>query len=152
MVRGTRNILYAFVCHERRRRAIKFPCQINMHLDKATNFSISIANDKGEEVLIGFDKNANQFFIDRTNSGKIDFEKGFAERHTALRLANTSTMNISLIIDVASVELFADDGLITMTDIFFPSKPYNQIHLQSIGKRTLINRLEFISLKSSLQQ
>lgn len=56
-------------------------------------------------------------------------------------------MNISLIIDVSSVELFADDGLTVMTAIFFPNKPYNQIHIQS-SDNALIKKLEYINLKS----
>ena len=40
-------------------------------------------------------------------------------------------MNISLILDESSAELFADDGLTVMTEIFFPETPYNQIHIKT---------------------
>ena len=130
---------------------VTFPCRINVSLEKANDFSFSIANDLGEEVVIGFEKSAHQFFIDRNKSGKADFEKGFAAKHTAPRLSTSSKMNFSLILDVSSVELFADDGLTTMTDIFFPNKPYNQIHLQSAGN-TVIKKLEYCKLSSVLQQ
>ena len=56
-------------------------------------------------------------------------------------------MNITLVIDVSSVELFADDGLTVMTEIFFPNKPYNQIHIQS-PESVLIKKLEYINLSS----
>ena len=58
-----------------------------------------------------------------------------------------SKMNISLVIDVSSVELFADDGLTVMTSIFFPNKEYNKIHIQS-PDNVLIKKLEYINLKS----
>ena len=38
-------------------------------------FSIVLANSMGEEVQIGYDKATNQYFIDRTKSGKVDFQK-----------------------------------------------------------------------------
>ena len=56
-------------------------------------------------------------------------------------------MNMSLIIDVSSVELFADDGLSVMTEIFFPSKQYNQISIQS-STGAIIKKLEYASLNS----
>ncbi len=130
---------------------VTFPCRINFSIEKTNYFSISIKNDLGEKLVIGYDKKENQFFIDRTKSGKTDFEKGFAARHTAPRLSNNRNMNFTLILDVSSVELFADDGLTTMTDIFFPNKPYNQIHLQSAGN-TVIKKLEYGKLSSVLRQ
>ena len=127
--------------------AVKFPCRINFSMNEIKDFSIKMFNDAGEELVIGFDKKNNQYFIDRTKSGKTDFEKDFAVRHIAPRFAVGSKMNISLVIDVNSVELFADDGLTVMTEIFFPNKPYNQIHLLS-DENILIKKLEYTSLKS----
>ena len=127
--------------------AIKSPCRINLSFEKANNFSLSVANDMGEEIVIGYNKKQNQYFIDRTKSGKADFEKGFAARHVAPRVTNNSKMNISLVIDVSSVELFADDGLTVMTEIFFPNKPYNQINIQSTDGSAL-KRLEYINMSS----
>ena len=127
--------------------AIKLPCRINFNFEKANNFSLSVANDTGEEVVIGFDKQQNQYFIDRTKSGKADFEKGFAAKHTAPRFTGSDKMNMYLLIDASSIELFADDGLTVMTDIFFPDKPFNQIHIESTAN-TVIKRVEYIPLKS----
>jgi len=52
-----------------------------------------------------------------------------------------------LIIDNASIELFADNGLTVMTEIFFPTTPYNQITIQS-KEGTIIKKLEYVNLKS----
>ncbi len=123
-----------------------FPCRINLSLDKQ-DFLIKIFNNNGEEILIGFDKTANNYFIDRTKSGHADFNPAFAARHTAPRIGKTERINISLILDVASVELFADDGLTNMTEIFFPSKLFSQIHLQS-AQGLYLKRLEYLRLKS----
>ncbi|MGZ8558636.1 MAG: glycoside hydrolase family 32 protein [Chitinophagaceae bacterium] len=126
---------------------VKLPCRININLEEIKDFSLVLSNEMSEEVVIGYDKKQKQYFIDRTKSGKTDFQKDFAARHVAPRLTTNSKMNISLIIDVSSVELFADDGLTVMTSIFFPNKPYNQIHIQST-ENVLIKKLEYIGLKS----
>ena len=99
-----------------------------------------------EKVMIGYDKDQNQYFIDRTKSGNIDFKKDFAGKHVAPRFLDGDTMNMSLIIDVSSVELFGDNGLSVMTEIFFPSKKYNQISIQSSD--VTIRKLKYTSLNS----
>jgi fructan beta-fructosidase len=126
---------------------VKFPCRINLSMEEVKDFSLVVTNDMGEELVIGFDKKQNQYFIDRTKSGKTDFAREFAGRHVAPRFANNSKINISLLIDVSSVELFADDGLTVMTAIFFPNKPYNKIHIKSPAN-ILIKKMEYISLKN----
>jgi fructan beta-fructosidase len=38
---------------------------------------------------------------------------------------------MTLVLDVASVELFADGGLTTMTSVFFPTISFSQISFQA---------------------
>ena len=125
----------------------QFPCRINIVMNKIKDFSLVLSNELGEVLVIGYEKNKNQYYIDRTKSGKTDFQKDFSNRHVAPRFTNNAKMNLSLVIDLSSVELFADEGLTTMTEIFFPNKPYNDIYIKSAGSFT-IKKLEYISLKS----
>ena len=114
-------------------------------LEKADDFSLTFQNEKGEELVIGYDNAHNQYFIDRSKSGKVDFDKGFAAKHIAPRFSNNPGMDISMVVDESSIEIFADGGLTTMTEIFFPNAPYNKINLQSAGF-IKIKKLEFIKL------
>ncbi len=126
---------------------VKLPCRINLSTASIQDFAFTLSNNMGEELVIGFDKNANQYFIDRTKSGKTDFEKGFAARHTAPRFSMGTAMDMSVIIDESSIELFADKGLTVMTEIFFPSRPYNTFHLTAAGK-IAFSKVAYIPLKS----
>ncbi len=127
--------------------ALKFPCRINLSFDKADDFALVLSNSLNEELVIGYDKQQNQFFIDRSKSGKTDFQKDFAAKHVAPRLTDNTKMNMTLIIDVSSIELFADDGLTVMTSVIFPNQPYNKISAQS-AENAVIKKLEFVGLKS----
>lgn len=113
------------------------PAQIHLSLDSLDSYEITLANDKNEQVLIGYDKASNNYYIDRTKSGKIDFEKGFAARHTAPRIATGGSSDLTLIIDDASVELFADNGLTVMSSIFFPNTVYKKVKVKisTVGSR-----------------
>lgn len=121
--------------------------RIRMASQKLQDFTITFSNNAGQQVMAGYDKTKNEYFIDRTSSGKVDFEKGFAARHTAPRLSTKDDMNLTLVVDNASIELFADDGLSVMTQIFFPEPLFSQISIH--GKESFsINLLEYTPLRS----
>jgi fructan beta-fructosidase len=123
------------------------PASLHLTADKLESFTIALSNDTGEKVLIGYDKKANNYFIDRSNSGKVDFEKGFAGKHTAPHFSSNQKLDMTLIIDDASVELFADNGLSVMTEIFFPNTNYSNIQMQAPAEYT-IQKLTFHKMKS----
>lgn len=126
---------------------VRFPCRLNLKSDEVKDFSLIFSNSENEKLVIGFDKNKNQYYIDRTKSGVVNFHTEFAERHVVPRFTDNKRMNISLLIDVSSVELFADDGLSVMTEIFFPNKPYTRLQIQSLEDFNIKN-LEYFSLKN----
>lgn len=105
--------------------------KLDISLKDASNFSVVLSNEMGEQTVIGFDAPAHQYYIDRTRSGKVSFEKGFAGRFTAPRFIEKGKIDLTLIIDRASVEVFADGGLTTMTSIFFPTQDYNNISIET---------------------
>jgi fructan beta-fructosidase len=114
-------------------KSIANELQLNIDLSKTTaeDLGVVLSNSKGEKVLIGYEKTTNRFYIDRTEGGKKDFEKSFAGRHYAPRISTNNILKLNIRIDVASVELFADDGETVMTDVFFPNEDFNQISLFS---------------------
>lgn len=117
--------------------ALNGPAVFRLAGDTIQNFTITLSNDAGEQLIIGYDEKANQYYIDRSKSGKVDFEKGFGTKHTAPRLSTGKNFNIELVIDNSSVELFADGGLSVLTSIFFPERPYNSVKIQSTEKFNL---------------
>lgn len=123
------------------------PARLNLNASKIENFSITLSNPAGEKLVLGFDKGTNSYFIDRRMSGKVNFEKNFAARHTAPRISSKEAVDLTLILDEASVELFADNGLTVMTEIFFPNQPFSKITLNSPADFR-IDFLQFYPLRS----
>jgi fructan beta-fructosidase len=89
----------------------------------------------------------NQYYIDRTQSGNVSFEKGLVKLDVAPRLSGKKGLALELVVDASSVELFADGGLTVMTSIFFPNRPYNKIHVNG-DDDFLIRDLSYSSLYS----
>ncbi len=110
---------------------MKGPSRLKFHSGNLESFTITFSNESGEKLIVGYDKTANLYFLDRSQSGEIGFEKGFGVKHTAPRIAQTDSIDMELIIDNASIEVFADGGLSVMTAIFFPGKIFSAIRVGS---------------------
>jgi fructan beta-fructosidase len=50
-------------------------------------------------------------------------------------------------LDVSSVELFADQGKVVLTDLFFPSQPFDSISLFSEGGKVDLLKGQMWQLK-----
>lgn len=124
--------------------------QLNFTANASEDFVILLSNDAAREVLIGYVASTREFYIDRSNSGETNFEKGFGVKHLAPRLATGNSMDITLIVDRASVELFADKGMSVMTEIVFPKKPYNNIRIECKSTNS-IRKVSYSPLKPSMQ-
>ncbi|HEX6226917.1 MAG TPA: glycoside hydrolase family 32 protein [Chryseolinea sp.] len=122
------------------------PAQLMMASDSIQTFAITLSNEKGDQIVIGFDDGKKSYYVDRTRSGNVTFSEGFGARHTAPRLSPEAKMTLELIIDDSSVEVFADGGLSVMTSIFFVEEPFTNIKITS--SRLKISSLTYSPLSS----
>ena len=99
-----------------------------------TNIGIVLSNSLNEKYTTGYNIKENVFFSNRMQEGKHSFSDKFAAGvHTAPRISTSKRIKLHLFIDASSVELFADDGMVCMTDLIFPTKPFEQIQLITEG-------------------
>ena len=104
--------------------------QLDIDFDQ-DNMDIILSNAKGEELVLGYDKKTNQYFIDRSHAGVSAFYPDFAKRSFAPGVKTDKRITLTLIVDKASVELFAEGGLTVMTGIFFPGETYNKLSIRT---------------------
>ncbi len=109
---------------------------------------IELSNANNESIKVGYQKNENQFYIDRQKSGDTHFSKTFSAKHIAPRLINDNKITMQLWIDDSSIELFADDGLINMTDIFFPSQKLSFLKFNNFKKDAFSTKAKLYKLES----
>ena len=113
-------------------------------------FGFKLGNDVNEELVAGYDQNKKQLFVDRTKSGKTDFSKDFPAIIKAPCELYNQTLELHILIDEASIEIFAQQGKTVMTNIFFPTKPYNKISLFSENGTIEIPNLKIWQLNKSM--
>jgi fructan beta-fructosidase len=111
--------------------------QLDLTFNAEESFNILLSNKSGQKLTIGYDHETKQYFIDRTQAGQSDFEAGFAKKHLAPRISVDKRIQLTLIADAASVELFADHGLTVMTDVFFPEETISILKINSAKKNKL---------------
>ena len=100
------------------------------------NATITLSNDKGEKVVMLYDAKAETFSMDRTKSGKMDFSNDFAATTKAPTYGKISQLRI--FIDKSSIEVFDAEGKMAMTNLVFPTKPYNKVTVKG-GKYQVYN-------------
>ncbi len=119
-------------------------------------FVIKIHSGAGEVTAIDVDSKRNQLAVDRTHAGLKDFHPAFAasNRHEApLEIVN-GELSVRFLLDTSSLELFAQDGLVAVTELIFPSGGRRTISLSSEGGDALampkVHRICIYELKSAV--
>ena len=92
--------------------------------DGLTGFCLS--NADGEKTDFWFDPEKSQFIMDRTCSGKADFSVDFPAV-TVAPCQQGNSVELRIIVDRSSIEVFGNGGKFVMTNVVFPEKPYDTI-------------------------
>ena len=101
------------------------------------NATITLSNDKGEQVVMTYDEKSRTFAMDRTKSGLCDFSDEFAALTVAPVQGKLSQLR--LFIDRSSIEAFDADGKMAMTNLVFPTRPYNKVTVKGKAKYVVYN-------------
>ena len=112
------------------------PAEVEMAFEVGpdSDVGIELSNARGERYRVGYRAGDDVFYSDRTEAGDHAFSDAFADDvHEAPRQARGDTVRLRVFFDVASMELFADDGTTVMTEIFFPSEPFSRLAIYGEG-------------------
>ena len=118
--------------------------------ETATEFGIVLESHVNELFVIGFNTFSKQVFFGRqVNSGKTDFSDDFAGMHTApYHISEEGEIRFHAFVDLASVELFVDDGAVVMTEICFPESGYQILSWYRSDTTVTLKKGEIYRLKS----
>ena len=95
---------------------------------------ITLSNAKGEQVTMRYDAQKLTFSMDRTKSGDVSFSEAFPCETVAPTYG--TIRQLRLFIDRCSIEAFDAEGKMVMTNLVFPSEPYNNIKVKG-GKASV---------------
>lgn len=98
----------------------------DMKLGSARQAGWRLLQQNGTSMTVGYDKIKHVIFIDRTRSGTVGFNRDFPSRMEA-PWSDNGVLQLRLVVDRSSVEVFADSGRIAMTSLVFPPTDANGI-------------------------
>ena len=107
-------------------------CEIVIDVKKQAE--IVLSNAKGEQVTMKYDAAKQTFTMDRTKSGDVSFSEAFPCVTEAPTLGVVKQLRI--FVDRCSIEVFDAEGKMAMTNLVFPSEPYNMLKVKG-GKATI---------------
>lgn len=114
----------------------------------ASEFSVQFAlrSNKNHETLIGIDASQNEVYVDRSRSGIGGFHEHFDGRHAASIQAVNAVQRLRIYVDSSSVEVFAHDGQVVITDLIYPDAEAKGISVHADHDNLVFSSLNIYEL------
>jgi fructan beta-fructosidase len=102
---------------------------------------LSVLGDDESATRVGWDAASARLFVDRRDSGNTTFHPAFASLDDAPVELEDGRLALTVYVDRASVEVFADGGRTTITDQVFPNAGADAIGLWAEGGEAWLESL-----------
>jgi fructan beta-fructosidase len=113
----------------------------------ANSLELTYSNHNQQQLVISLDITSGAVTIDRSRSGTTDFAEHFAKPQVGKLRPNLDSYSFDVFYDMASIEVFINDGELSMTALAFPTSPYNKIQLKA-SHEVLLNKVTMVQLKN----
>lgn len=120
----------------------------DLNAGNASRFGLNVRVGPGQYTQIGYDTTTDQLYIDRSNSGDVSFDPTFAGLQTAPLALKHGTLRLQLLVDASSVEVFADQGQVVLTDQIFPDAGSTGVSAFAQGGSAKLDDIEAWHLRS----
>lgn len=108
---------------------------------------LELRNSYDEFVSISYDIITSELIFERTNSGGSYISNEFREKIVCPVILRESGLDLQIIVDQSSVEIFVNGGISSQTNLVFPQEIFNELILT--GKDNAFNAdVNFTSLRS----
>jgi sucrose-6-phosphate hydrolase SacC (GH32 family) len=106
---------------------------------------IRLFNDAGEEVVVGVGGSPLEVFVDRRRSRLTPFHEAYPGRHGGPTRGINGRIDVRVIVDRSTVEVFAAGGETVVSDRLFPTRPFT--HLEPLTPARLASRVTMWPLR-----
>ncbi len=110
-------------------------------------FGFRVRVGRDEQTTIQYDTKEEKLLVDRIRSGRTDFHECFASVHSAKLSPVKDVIRLHIFDDRSSVEVFANEGLVTFTENIFPAEQSQGLELFVEGGNILLTSLDVFQLK-----
>jgi len=114
--------------------------------DKAESFGFRVRMGENEHTDIRYSPEKKCLSVDRSHSGQIDFHDDFAGVHSADISPINGIIRLHIFVDSTSVEAFANDGAVVITDCIFPDESSQGLEIFAEGGDVILHSLDIFHL------
>ena len=121
----------------------------SVQMNQADRFGLRlrVGEDTNQATVVEYDALRDTLFIDRSHSGKI-FSGSFSPRQSAPLHPKGDVLDLKILVDSSSVEVFADSGTVVLTDLIFPDSQSLGLQIYTEGGPAIVRSLDVFLLKS----
>ncbi len=119
-----------------------FDLELTLKPGTAKSVSLNLFESKGERTVLRYDVTRQELSLDRTGSGNVAFHPKFSSVETAPVPLRNGVLKLRLLADKSVVEVFAQDGEATLTDLVFPTKTEGKLTLSAEGGAAQVQSLQ----------
>lgn len=116
---------------------------------EANSLGIRLRLGDGEATAVGYAPKSGLLFVDRTNAGQSAFNYNFASAHTAPFEPADGILKLHIFVDRASLEVLANEGLISFSEQIFPGEASVGVELFAEGTAVTVRTLEVYQLSAA---
>ncbi len=101
---------------------------------------LTFLNSLDEKLILSINAENSLFLLDRSKSGKIDFQEDFGKEIQQIPLANLPNeyFEFRIILDQSSIEIFINKGQYVMTAQVFPNENYNRLTIENLSQEQIL--------------
>lgn len=107
----------------------------------AEEFGLILRGDGVKGTRIGIRPDEGSLTVDRRESGQTDFHESFPSIDTAPIRTAAGSYDLTIYVDHCSIEVFAQAGQVTMTELIFPAETSTELSVYALGGTATINEL-----------
>jgi len=109
--------------------------------------ALHLRREGDQETVLTYDPAQALLSVDRTKSGVHDFEAGFAEKVSAPLRLKDGILKFRVFVDSCSVEVFANNGEIVLSNLIFPDPTSDALDLSVSGEGITLNQLTYYPMR-----
>ena len=104
------------------------------------NFEFIFGNGLGEQLSMALDGEKELFLLDRSKSGKTDFQEEFGKiiQKAPITDIPDGEIEVRVLMDWSSVEIFINNGQRVLTAQIFPNENYTYLTFKNVSAENLI--------------
>jgi len=115
---------------------------------KDDTYDFILSNAANNAIHFGINQKEKYFYIDRKNASQKSFSNEFANKISKAPInADFSSIEVRVIIDKTSIEVFYDNGKTVMTEIYFSDKPMESFSVAKANADFELQNLTINQLK-----